>query len=81
MSGAHCGAGTGGGTEKGAVLKEDNMRENDMKFIQEATKSLKPGASKEFKCPICGGVAHAVRSVKNEHLWAKCSGCGFVVRE
>lgn len=56
----------------------ENIAENDEKFIQEAMKNLKPGASKNFKCPICGKMAYVARSVN--HLYAQCSGCGFTVR-
>lgn len=38
---------------------------------------IKCGTEVEFKCPICGGKAHAGRSAYNGHAHAKCESCGF----
>ncbi len=39
-------------------------------------KNIKRGTEVEFKCPICGGKAHAGASTYNGHRHGKCESCG-----
>ena len=34
-----------------------------------------PGQPYDFRCPICGGTAHAVKSTVNGHVHTFCNGC------
>lgn len=42
-----------------------------------ALDGVKCGTEVEFKCPLCGGKAHAGASAYNGHAHAKCESCGF----
>ena len=34
-----------------------------------------PGQPYDFRCPICGGMAHAVKSTVNGHVHTFCNDC------
>lgn len=56
--------------------------ENALNFIVAAADALTGGAnSADFKCSICGGEAHVIRSENNGHKHASCNSCGFRVME
>ena len=47
-----------------------------LKYLNnEGVLSLKPGESKDFICPNCGGDAHGGRVNSNGHLHVWCDKC------
>ena len=64
------------------------MESDFLKFMKAASNTLPPkesksewGKVKEFKCPVCGGNAKAVRSKENGHFRAMCDDCGMKIIE
>ena len=64
------------------------MDEDVLKFMITAVnvlppKDLKPewGKVKEFKCPVYGEYAKAMRSKENGHFRAMCENCGMQIIE
>ena len=56
------------------------MESNFFKFMETAINTLPPkesksewGKVKEFKCPVCGGNAMAIRSKENGHFKTPCN--------
>lgn len=47
----------------------------------EALEEAQKTESHEFICPLCGGVAQWGRSPYNNHLHARCDGCGISIIE
>ena len=47
----------------------------------EAVKDKPRGKLTEFCCPVCKGTAFAAISEYNEHLSARCDGCGMIIME
>lgn len=67
--------------ENMTAAERTNM-ENMLNFIVAAADALTGGAnSADFKCPVCGGKAHVIRSEYNGHNHARCNTCGFRVME
>lgn len=49
-------------------------------FLQALAEAQEIG-SHEFTCPLCGSTARWVRASVNNHLHARCDGCGISVIE
>lgn len=59
-------------TDKELITKHDSL----FKFL-EAQDEAEKRKEDSFTCPLCGQVAVWGRSRENNHLYAKCKGCGF----
>jgi hypothetical protein len=52
-----------------------------IEFIMAIPDITEWGVEHTAPCPLCGGTIHAIRSINNGHLSAKCDGCGRRVME
>lgn len=62
------------------MQEHDDFIEQIVDFMAAQHEAEKEGQH-EFTCPLCGGGAMWHRSEYNNHIWSKCSGCGFLMME
>ena len=61
---------------------ENKEIEEFFRYIKSADKAIKEkGKMYDFKCPLCGGNAKAIRNTYNGHLWSRCGKCEMVVMQ
>lgn len=61
---------------------EDKEIEDFLKYSKVANEVCKEkGKGYDFKCPLCGGNAKAIRNTYNGHLWSRCGKCEMVVMQ
>lgn len=57
------------------MISEDEELKID--FFIAALEATKKFSQAEFICPICGGIAYASKSARNNHRHGTCSKCNI----
>lgn len=50
-------------------------------FTAVIPKDMKLGKEYAWECPLCGGAVYGGKTVINEHVYAKCTKCGYAMFE
>lgn len=57
-----------------------DMMYKHIEFLKALAEAQKIGEH-EFTCPLCGSIARWSRAAGNNHLHARCNGCGISIME